>query len=156
MNTLRRLLIHPQLPLITVILAVGLTLPSLWNGLSFDDYLQRLILLGDNPVSENMPATPWNMFCFHKGNDDYTIPLYLLFHEAGHSLQYREMTENGTESRFHTLINIPTGPERVAFESQSWKIGKELLTLFMAKNDLNSNILLRYENFAQKSIRTYT
>ena len=93
---------------------------------------------------------------YEKGNDDYTVPLYLLFHEAGHSLQYREMTKNGTESLFHTLINIPAGPERVAFEAQSWKIGKELLTLFMAKHDINSNILLRYENFAQKSIRTYT
>jgi hypothetical protein len=63
---------YPKLPVITVLLAVGLTVPSLWNGFCFDDYLQRLILSGDNPVSRNIPATPWNLFCFHKGDEDYT------------------------------------------------------------------------------------
>jgi hypothetical protein len=75
MSKIRLWLSHPYLPIIAALLAVGLTTPSLWNGFCFDDYLQRLILLGDNLVSQNMPATPWNLFCFHKGNDDYTQKL---------------------------------------------------------------------------------
>ena len=72
MKRLLSMLSYPKLPVITAFLAVGLTLPALWNGFCFDDYLQRLILLGDNPVSREMPATPWNLFCFHRGDNVVT------------------------------------------------------------------------------------
>ena len=72
MKKLLSMLSYPKLPVITVFLAVGLTLPALWNGFCFDDYLHRLILLGDNPVSREMPATSWNLFCFHRGDDVVT------------------------------------------------------------------------------------
>jgi hypothetical protein len=58
---------HPWLPAIATLLAIGLMLPSLWNGLILEDNLHRLILLGDIPMSVNS-CSPLNLFCFIDGN----------------------------------------------------------------------------------------
>ena len=67
MNKIRLWLSHPGLPVIVALLAVGLTLPSVWNGLNLDDYYHRLILLGDNRLSPSS-ASPLNLFCFYDGD----------------------------------------------------------------------------------------
>ena len=41
MNKIRLWLSHPRLPVIVALLAVLLTLPSVWNGLNLDDYYHR-------------------------------------------------------------------------------------------------------------------
>ena len=61
MNKIRFWLSHPYLPAIAVLLAVSLTLPSLWNGLIFDDNFHRLVQLETIPRSEHS-ASPLNMF----------------------------------------------------------------------------------------------
>ena len=63
MNKIRIWLSHPSLPFIAVILAVGLTLPSLWNGFVIDDYGHRNILLSDVPMSVRFMSA-LNLFCF--------------------------------------------------------------------------------------------
>lgn len=63
MNKIRLWLSHPSLPVIAVILAVGLTLPSLWNGFLLDDHTHRSILLSDTPMSVRFMSA-LNLFCF--------------------------------------------------------------------------------------------
>ena len=69
MNKIRTWLQHPRLPVIAVLLAVLLTLPSLWNNLNFDDYLQRLALQEDTRVIPRS-ASPLNLFFFDNGNPE--------------------------------------------------------------------------------------
>ena len=63
MNKIRIWLSHPSLPFIAVILAVGLTLPSLWNGFAADDHAHRNVLLADIPMSARFMSA-LNLFCF--------------------------------------------------------------------------------------------
>jgi len=69
MNKIRIWLSHPRLPTIVTLLAVGLTLPSLWNGLNLDDYYHRLVLLGDTRFSP-ASSSPLNLFCFYDGDHE--------------------------------------------------------------------------------------
>ena len=69
MNKIRAWLSHPRLPIVVALLAVGLTLPSLWNGLNLDDYYHRLVLLGDTRFSPSS-TSPLNLFCFYDGNPE--------------------------------------------------------------------------------------
>jgi len=63
MNKIRFCLSHPSLPFIAVILAVGLVLPSLWNGFVLDDHTHRNVLLADIPMSVRFMSA-LNLFCF--------------------------------------------------------------------------------------------
>ena len=69
MNKIRAWLSHPRLPIVVALLAIGLTLPSLWNGLNLDDYYHRLVLLGDTRFSPSS-TSPLNLFCFYDGNPE--------------------------------------------------------------------------------------
>ena len=69
MNKIRIWLSHPWIPAIAALLAVGLTLPSLWNNLNFDDYFQRLALQEDTRVIPRS-SSPLNLFCFDSGNPE--------------------------------------------------------------------------------------
>jgi hypothetical protein len=67
MNKIRLWLSHRRLPVIAALLAVVLTLISVWNGLNLDDYYHRLIMLGDTRFSPSS-ASPFNLFCFYDGD----------------------------------------------------------------------------------------
>jgi len=67
MKKVRIWLSHPKLPLFLVLLAVGLTFPSLWNGLCFDDNFHKIVLLGKVPLSEHT-SSPFNLFSFSDGD----------------------------------------------------------------------------------------
>ena len=69
MNKIRAWLSHPRLPIVVALLAVGLALPSLWNGLNLDDYYHRLVLLGDTRFSPSS-TSPLNLFCFYDGDPE--------------------------------------------------------------------------------------
>ena len=69
MNKIRAWLSHPRLPIVVALLAIGLTLPSLWNGLNLDDYYHRLVLLGDTRFSPSS-TSPLNLFCFYDGDPE--------------------------------------------------------------------------------------
>ena len=67
MSKIRLLLSHPRLPFIAALLAIGLTLPTLWNGLTFDDYFHRLVLQGNTTIVPSC-SSPLNLFCFNDGD----------------------------------------------------------------------------------------
>ncbi len=69
MKRFKEWLSHPWLPVIATLLAVGLMIPSLWNGLILDDYFHRLVLLKD-AHSISCASSPLNLFCFSNGNPE--------------------------------------------------------------------------------------
>jgi len=92
---------------------------------------------------------------YERGNPDFSVSLFLLFHEAGHCLQLQEMMENGRELDFWKKIHLPTGTDRENFERESWAKGKNLLREFIIKHDLSMDIIHAYEKQAARSLKTY-
>lgn len=54
-------------PAVATILAVGLTLPSLWGGLEADDYILKISLLGSAYIPD-LKCAPWDAFVFADGD----------------------------------------------------------------------------------------
>ncbi len=70
-ETLRVVLKHPRFPAIAALLAVGLMLPSLYNGLNLVDNFHQLIMRGDTSfVSQS--SSPINLFCMSDGSTGET------------------------------------------------------------------------------------
>ncbi|MBN2029701.1 hypothetical protein JW824_05595 [bacterium] len=122
----------------------------------FPDLTIRLIQLQES-VSYFHPPNDRStivLFC-QKDNRDYSIPLFLLFHEIGHYIQYEQMKKAGTESLFWQHINTPTGKARSAFEQESWQKGKVYFNQFIEKNSLHPSILSAYDQYAKMSTESY-
>jgi len=92
---------------------------------------------------------------YERGNTDFFVPLFHLFHESGHLLQFEEMRKAGRESDFWEAVNTTTGPSKVAFEKESWERGKKLLEKFVRGNNFKNSLLKKYDAYAEKSIRSY-
>jgi len=87
---------------------------------------------------------------------DCSGALYYLFHEAGHAVQFQMMKSSGTSGDFRRLMNIYKGEERVAFEAESWQLGRSLLEQFIQKQELNQSLLAEYDQLAAESLQTYS
>ena len=72
MSRIRLWLSHPAVPFVAVVLAVGLTLPSLRNGIVLDDIAHRNILLSDIPMSVRFMSA-LNLFCFLNEENTWRI-----------------------------------------------------------------------------------
>lgn len=92
---------------------------------------------------------------YERGKDDFSIPLFHLFHEAGHCLQFQRCEKLKKTSGFWDIINQPTGPERCAFETESWQMGRELFHSFIMKSGLPSSVLEAYDDYAERAIQGY-
>ena len=92
---------------------------------------------------------------YPKKTSDFTIPLFHLFHEAGHLIQYNEMNNTGKSDAFWKYVNNPTGRKKMEFEQKGWQKGHVLLKKFMKKENLESDILEQYDAYAVKSVETY-
>ncbi len=111
----------------------------------------------EDPVSFYNP--PFNrdtiIIFYNRGRYDFSCPLFLLFHEAGHCIQYREMKRSGNEDNFFNIINIHSGRERREFEKQAWIKGRVLLLEFIKKNGVGRAILNEYDSYSAKCIDSY-
>ncbi|MCJ7812462.1 hypothetical protein MUP95_03975, partial [bacterium] len=101
------------------------------------------------------PFNRSTIIIFYKKSPDYSIPLFHLFHEVGHYMQYEKMQQTGRESLFWQNINTPTGSSRVAFEKESWQEGKVYLSQFIEKSGLDQSLLSKYDQYAKTSIESY-
>ena len=86
---------------------------------------------------------------------DFTIPLFHLFHEAGHLVQYKDMYNTDKSEAFWKYVNTPTGREKMKFEKKGWQKGHTLLEKFISRENLDSNILEQYDAYALESTETY-
>ena len=92
---------------------------------------------------------------YETGNPDFSVPLFHLFHEAGHLMQWEEYRESGKTDAYWEYVDMPTGPAKVAFETESWDKGRELITRFIQSQHLDHTLLNRYNACAKESIETY-
>jgi len=111
----------------------------------------------NGPVSYYYPPSERNTIILHyeRGNPNFSFPLFLLFHEAGHLLQFKEMQTNGTESDFWKIINVPTGLSKTKFEKEGWSKGRVVFQQFIRKHRLEEALLKDYDRVAQNSIESY-
>jgi len=86
---------------------------------------------------------------------DFSGPLFLLFHEAGHCLQLREAAVNFGEKAFWEKLEHPTGPDRISFEKEGWSKGKVLFESFLERKNLPQTLISEYEAFGARSAESY-
>jgi hypothetical protein len=85
---------------------------------------------------------------------DLSKPVFYLFHEAGHAMQYEH--HSSEREFFHSRMALDRGPERREFEQQAWDLGRHLFIRFLAKQNLEADVLLdRYDEFSQLCLDTY-
>ena len=87
---------------------------------------------------------------YDEDQNDFRSLLCLLFHEAGHAIQYRQ-----NRCDFERISQIPTGKERVEFEQTAWKLGFELFKRFIDQQKLDPVFISEYERVAQCSAQGY-
>ena len=92
---------------------------------------------------------------YERGKDDFSFPLFLLFHEAGHHLQWRRAEQNRRTQQFWDAVNLTTGPEKTAFEREGWDLGRDLFHKFLQEFGLDDKLLDTYDRTADRSIDTY-
>jgi hypothetical protein len=84
---------------------------------------------------------------------DYSRPLFLLFHEAGH-IQYFRNT--GGEEKYYKKLQSPNGNERMEFERFAWDEALVIFKQFLEKNNIEINeLLVSFSLFAQSCIQSY-
>ncbi len=64
-----RLLQHPLMPAVAVLIALAFSLTTLWNGFSLDDNFHRLVFKGEKSLIP-ASASPLNLFCFMSGEPE--------------------------------------------------------------------------------------
>ena len=92
---------------------------------------------------------------YNRENPDFAAPLFLLFHESGHYVQYLKYMESGREQAYWKNLNTPTGEIKADFEKEGWILGRELLEQFIARRKLNPSLLKDYDRYAGKNTKSY-
>jgi len=92
---------------------------------------------------------------YHASLDDFSEPLFLLFHEAGHARQWSGIPEQQRESHFRSMLNLDTGKEKTAFEEKAWEAGRELFTRFIEKEHLSKKLLHRFDDYKRICLTSY-
>jgi hypothetical protein len=87
---------------------------------------------------------------------DFSEPLFLLFHEAGHACQCHALQEKNLGGQFERLMALDTGPDKASFESEAWRLGKELFIKFAGRRNLGPGLLERFESYCRHCVQSYT
>lgn len=74
---------------------------------------------------------------YHARATEFTEPFFLLFHEAGHFLQFRKEENRDNNANYEKLVNQLKGTEKINFEIEAWKNGELLLREFLEKHELS-------------------
>ena len=86
---------------------------------------------------------------------DFSEPLFLLFHEAGHACQWRQMQTCGQGELFQRLMGLDKGLEKVSFETEAWLLGKELFIQFAGSRGLSPGLPDRFESYGRQCVTSY-
>ena len=71
---------------------------------------------------------------YQKQEKDFYQPLFLLFHEVGHYLQYCEFKKRKNLRAYQRLVEAVEGDKKVAFEEEAWNLGQDVLHDFLRKH----------------------
>ena len=88
-----------------------------------------------------------------KDNEDFSEPLFLLFHEAGHVQQFRKI---GDKEKYHKNLQASNGKDRMAFEQDAWDDAFMLFEQFLKTRNIESKELTdSFRRFSQTCINSY-
>ena len=89
-------------------------------------------------------------------NGDYSKSLFLLFHEVGHYLQFRDFQKSDQITQYWYLVDEASGTEKIQFEESAWIKGREFYQKFInTQSSSLHNYFSKFNEYAQKSINTY-
>ena len=113
----------------------------------------------DEAIAFFYPPTPdlltINLF-YEKNSPDFSRALCLLFHEAGHVIQWQNFSDHNQTEQFWNNIQQDRGEKKVQFESQAWNWGEQLLAEFLTKINMDqTNLINVYKSYAEQSLLTY-
>ncbi len=96
-----------------------------------------------------------NLF-YNPGKKDLSRPLFLLFHEAGHFVQWQNYSFKNMEKEFVHHINLDRGKQKADFEREAWDIARKLILEFLKKLKLMSDELEQhFDLFSKTCISSY-
>lgn len=86
--------------------------------------------------------------------EDFSRTLFLLFHEAGHALQWERAGEVQA-GHFQTAAGTTVGTHRQAFEREAWDLGRGLLGDFLDRAGLGRDLRAAYDHCAAGCLESY-
>ena len=86
---------------------------------------------------------------------DFSEPLFLLFHEAGHACQWRQMVAHRQGELFSRLIALDKGPKKAAFEGEAWRLGQKLFEKFAASHGLTDRLYDQLREYGRCCAASY-
>lgn len=96
-----------------------------------------------------------NLF-YNPGKKDLSRPLFLLFHEAGHFVQWQKYASKNMEEKFTHHINLDSGKKKADFEREAWDIARKLmLEFFTNEKIMNDEIVRELDLFSKNCISSY-
>jgi hypothetical protein len=124
---------------------------------TFPDLTIQLIGLGETAAYFFPPSNDKStvVVFYQKQAADFSRPLFLLFHEAGHLLQFQEWEKEGRAPDFQRITGESSGAIKTAFERESWNWGKDLFEDFIHAQKLDGGLIEAYETYAKTCIQSY-
>ena len=123
---------------------------------TFPDLSIQLVEMQDAVSFYYPPGRRGSIVCYTAPNcKDVSIPLFHLFHEAGHHEQYTEVKGTEDEARFRELVDTPTGEAKAAFEQISWKKGRKIFARFLEVHHLPTALLAAYDRYGRICVESY-
>lgn len=91
---------------------------------------------------------------YQQGLKDYSESLFMLFHEAGHVMHYKNLSD---PIEYEKLLQAPSGRSRMAFEQQAWDEALLLFRRFLKRADLDEGELLPlFATYSRLCISSYS
>lgn len=119
----------------------------------FDDVAIQLVPLQGSAAFYVPPHSDVHsiLLFYDQHDDDFSEPLFLLFHEAGHRKQIESLGKEFDEN-----IALPNGPKRQEFEQEAWRLARSLFNEFIDAKNLDAILIEQFDQFAQKSVNSYS
>lgn len=86
---------------------------------------------------------------------DFTEPLFLLFHEAGHACQWRQMKQEGQGELFARCMGLDKGAQKAAFERGAWRLGSGLFVQFSRSQGLSTRLYDQFTAYGRRCAASY-
>lgn len=122
----------------------------------FEDLTIQLIEIQQSVAFYYPPFQQGTIILYYeRGIRDFRTPLFHLFHEAGHVLQFKQWEQTGKFVRFYEAMNSPGGPDRADFERDASERGRDLLIRFMETQKQQDRLIAEYDAWSRSAAATY-
>ena len=124
---------------------------------AFDGLSVQLVAVQNAVAYYYPPGNPCHavVLFYLEESRDFSEPLFLLFHEAGHAKQWSEMQAQKKTDLFQRMISATEGREKLDFEKQAWEIGMRLFADFLRKEKLEPLLFEHFDRYRAVCLQSY-